>query len=82
MRASQQQQTPLRWVLWGLAALITLWLYSLWSTPAMGRELHALAEAGNDIEVLGIGRHSASVIFLQCVDRPLPSHPRHERASR
>ncbi|GAA5928593.1 hypothetical protein JCM3775_004575 [Rhodotorula graminis] len=64
MRASQQQQTPLRWVLYGLAALVTLWLYSLWSTPAMGRELHALAESGVDLEVLGIGRHSASVIFL------------------
>jgi len=64
MPASKHERTPLRWVLWALFALVAIWLYSLWSTPPMGRELHALAEQGVDLRVAGIGRHSASVIFL------------------
>ncbi|BGP37273.1 hypothetical protein JCM10449v2_001178 [Rhodotorula kratochvilovae] len=66
MRASQQQQTPLRWVLWGLFCLVTLYSYNLWATPPLGKELNILASRpGTDLEVLGIGRHSATVIFIQ-----------------
>ncbi|BGP45366.1 hypothetical protein JCM10450v2_001184 [Rhodotorula kratochvilovae] len=73
MRASQQQQTPLRWVLWGLFCLVTLYSYNLWATPPLGKELNILASRpGTDLEVLGIGRHSATVIFIQRV-RPSPA---------
>ncbi|GJN87926.1 hypothetical protein Rhopal_000881-T1 [Rhodotorula paludigena] len=59
------QQSPLRWVLYGFAALCTLYAYVLWTTPPLGWEVNNQAmEAGTDLTVLGIGRHSASVIFM------------------
>ncbi|GAA6055494.1 hypothetical protein JCM3770_006286 [Rhodotorula araucariae] len=65
MRASQQQQTPLRFVLWAFLALVTLYSFTLWTRSPLGGELSIPAsQPGADLEVLGIGRHSATVVFV------------------
>lgn len=77
MRYSYNAPTaPARWILLAVAAL-TLFLLLRPAPPSETGETEDVSEmlkmyptaseAETDTEVLGIGRHSATVIFLQCV---------------
>jgi len=68
MKDRQEPNVPLRWVFRALFALLAVYAVMAWFRPMLGVEVQLAANVpGSDVEVLGIGRHSASVIVVQCV---------------
>ncbi|BGP45370.1 hypothetical protein JCM10450v2_001188 [Rhodotorula kratochvilovae] len=64
-RPSREPNVPLRWVFRGLFALILVYLIGLWFRPPFGVDIQRAANVpGGLVEVLGIGRHSATVLFV------------------
>lgn len=82
MREKRAPDRPLRWVFRGLFGLVFVYAFNLWWTPPLGWDVWRASNVpGDTIEILGIGRHSATVIFIQCVVQ-LPSGSREEEGGR
>ncbi|GAA5841648.1 hypothetical protein JCM9279_000715 [Rhodotorula babjevae] len=65
MKDREEANVPLRWVFRALFALLAVYAVMAWFRPTLGAEVQLAANVpGNDVEVLGIGRHSASAIFI------------------
>lgn len=66
MKERQEPNVPLRWVFRALFALLAVYGVMSWFRPPLGVEVQLAANVpGDDVEVLGIGRHSGTVIVVQ-----------------
>ncbi|GAA6055503.1 hypothetical protein JCM3770_006291 [Rhodotorula araucariae] len=64
-RPSRRQTVALRWVFRALFALVVVYIVQLWYVSPLGPDVYRAAHVpGATVEVLGIGRHSATVIFV------------------
>ncbi|TNY20057.1 putative phospholipase [Rhodotorula diobovata] len=65
MKERQEPNVPLRWVFRALFALLAVYGVMSWFRPPLGVEVQLAANVpGDDVEVLGIGRHSGTVIVV------------------